>query len=434
MFTYEEVIDYIENIPKFTEKNDHIHTAYFLEQLGIKNTFLDKFKIIHVAGTNGKGTVCAYLSNVLVKCEKKTGMFISPHLVKVNERIRINNESISDKEFMDGFEHVKTAVEKMATMGLAHPSYFEFLFGLGMYVFLKHNVEYIVLETGLGGRLDATNVFKKPYLTVITSIGMDHMEYLGSTILQIAKEKAGIIKPKIPVIYWGEDESVSKVIEECAKDNDSLAIKVSKKDYTIIVKDHKRVDFYPLCGYYLNSTFSVPFIAEYQVQNAMLALRTIEMMDEIKKESFHIQEGIAQVKWEGRMERIAPGIFFDGAHNGLGIDEFIHTFNEYVCTGKKYILFSVIQDKDYDYMVRKLSEINVDRIYITKINSFRGLDEDKIVDDFLRYNANAELMVIHNAKDAFIQAVQDKTDEDVLFCLGSLYLIGELKKYLELSL
>lgn len=317
MYTYNEAIAYIESIPKFTAKNDHIHTAGFLRKLGIKTDETDtpKFKIIHVAGTNGKGSVCAFLSNILVKSGKQTGLFTSPHLLRHNERIRINNEVISDALFLVAFEQVKHTVERMTKEGLAHPSYFEFLLGMGMYVFDRKNVEYILLETGLGGRLDATNVFRKPYLTAITSVGMDHMEYLGDTIEEIASEKAGIIKPKVPVIYWGEDKASAAVIEKHAKLNDSLAVKVSKKDYKIIKKTHKGVDFYSLCGYYLKSAFTVPFPAEYQVQNAMLALRAAEMLEDIKENRESIHDGIAGTRWEGRMEEAAPGIIFDGAHN-----------------------------------------------------------------------------------------------------------------------
>lgn len=430
MYTYNEAIAYIESIPKFTSKNDHIHTAGFLEKLGIKTGETDRpeFKIIHVAGTNGKGSVCAFLSNILVQCGKQTGSFTSPHLLRHNERIRINNEIISDDLFLEAFRQVKYTVDQMMKEGMAHPSYFEFLLGMGMHVFDRANVEYILLETGLGGRLDAANVFKKPYLTVITSIGMDHMEYLGNTIEEIASEKAGIIKPGVPVVYWGEEEVPSAVIEKQAMLNDSLAVKVSKKDYKIMKKTHKSVDFYSLCGYYLKSAFTVAFPAEYQVQNAMIALRAAEMLEDIKEERESIRDGIAGTRWEGRMEEAAPGIIFDGAHNGPGIDEFIHEFREYPCEGRKYILFSVVKDKDYDYMIRRLCDTDASRIYITRIDSDRGLDENEILRDFAKYNVTAELKVVPDVRKAFAQAVRDREDRDVLFCVGSLYLIGELKQ------
>ena len=208
---YEEAVKYISDIPKFTKKNSLEHTKKFLLELNID---VNKMKVIHVAGTNGKGSVCAIISNVLVECKKRTGLFVSPHLVEMNERIRINNEQIDNEEFTNAFNRVKYAADRMCERGYSHPTFFEFLFLMGMWEFNKENVEYAVLETGLGGRLDATNSIDNPYLTIITSIGMDHMEYLGDTIDKIAGEKAGIIKTGVPVIYWGQDEKVSGVIEE----------------------------------------------------------------------------------------------------------------------------------------------------------------------------------------------------------------------------
>ena len=388
-------------------------------------------KIIHVAGTNGKGTVCAILSNVLVNCGKKTGLFISPHLVHINERIRINNKEISDEEFVQAFNEVKNVVDKMKQEDYPHPSYFEFLFLMAMWNFNKEAVEYIVLETGLGGRLDATNSMLSPYLTVITSIGMDHMEYLGDTIEKIAVEKAGIIKKYVPVIYWGADERVSDVISDVAKKMQAKTVKVLVDNYKIIKKTNKSVDFSIVSEYYLNDIFSVPFISEYQVQNAAVAIKTIECMPEIRNMKDLVKSGIANVHWEGRMEMIMPSIILDGAHNGPGIDEFIKTFNEYECTGDKNILFSVVKDKDYEYMVSKLSETEVKNVYITRIDSDRGLETDKIYEDFRKYGCEANISVNEDVSQAFRQAVDAKKEEDVLFCVGSLYLVGEIKKSLQ---
>lgn len=312
-----------------------------------------------------------------------------------------------------------------------HPSYFEFLFLMAMWNFNKEAVEYIVLETGLGGRLDATNSMLSPYLTVITSIGMDHMEYLGDTIEKIAVEKAGIIKKYVPVIYWGADERVSDVISDVAEKMQAKTVKVLVDNYKIIKKTNKSVDFSIVSEYYLNDIFSVPFISEYQVQNAAVAIKTIECMPEIRNMKDLVKSGIANVHWEGRMEMIMPGIILDGAHNGPGIDEFIKTFNEYECTGDKNILFSVVKDKDYEYMVSKLSETEVKNVYITRIDSDRGLETDKIYEDFRKYGCEANISVNEDVSQAFRQAVDAKKEEDVLFCVGSLYLVGEIKKSLQ---
>lgn len=454
---YTEAVEYIENIPKFTSKNSIEHTKRFLYELGInqkekaegiqynpendvkctkdkeikENTIPDRIKVIHIAGTNGKGTVTAMLSNVLVKCKKRTGMFTSPHLVKINERIRINNKEITDDEFTEAFNEVKKVTDKMKNENYPHPSYFEFLFLMAMWKFNKENVEYVVLETGLGGRLDATNSVISPYLTIITSIGMDHMEYLGDTIDKIAGEKAGIIKENVPVIYWGENEIVSDVIERKACEVGAETTKVLKENYKIIRKSNKSVDFSMVSEYYLNDIFSVPFISEYQVQNAVVAIKAIECMEEIRHMKQCVKEGISSVCWEGRMEAVMAGVILDGAHNGPGIDEFIKTFEEYVCSGNKNILFSVVKDKDYEYMVSKLSGTDVSKVYITRINSDRGLETDKIYDDFRKYGCKAEIVINEDIDASFRQAVNDKKDDDVLFCVGSLYLVGEIKRILK---
>ena len=199
-FTYEEAAAYIEEIPKFTKKHTLEHTKTFLKRLG--NPAADR-KIVHVAGTNGKGSVCAYLQAILMAEGKRTGFFTSPHLVSVNERIRVDNIQIDNETFLKVFRKVLKIVRQMVEDGIEHPSYFEFLFGMGMTAFAETDVEYIILETGLGGRLDATNAIDNPALAIITSISLDHTAILGDTIEKIAGEKAGIIKPGVPVLFDG---------------------------------------------------------------------------------------------------------------------------------------------------------------------------------------------------------------------------------------
>lgn len=425
---YDKVTAYIESIPKFSGKNPIRHTAFFLDRLNIQT---DKMKIIHVAGTNGKGSVCAMISDILVKCKKETGLFVSPHLIKHNERIRINHEQISDDEFTEAFCAVKKAVDKLEKEDYPHPSYFEFLYLMAMYVFHKKKVEYVILETGLGGRLDATNSVKSPLVTVITSIGLDHMEYLGNTIEKIAAEKAGIIKEGVPVVYWAEDGKVDDIIRQRAKDNHAQLIPVKENNYKIIKKTDKSVDFSVQSEYYLNDTFSAPFIAEYQVQNCVIALQTVMLLNDIRKNRLMIKEAVKKACWEGRMEQISHGIIFDGAHNGPGIDAFIKTFRSYECKGRKRILFSVVRDKDYDYMVSKITDTDVSKIYITHIDSSRGLNTGQIEGNFSSHGCRAEVVVIEDARLAFETVLKEQQEEDVLFCVGSLYLIGELKRYIQ---
>lgn len=421
---YEDVERYILNIPKFTKKNSLTHTRTMLKKLGVD---YDKRKIIHVAGTNGKGTVCAYIENVLRKCDKEAGMFISPHLVRMTERISIDGNEVTEDEFVESFCNVKNIVDNEE---YPHPSYFEFLFLMAMEIFDRHNVEYIILETGLGGRLDATNVFERPYVTVITSIGLDHTEILGDTIGKIAYEKAGIIKENVPVIFADICKESTDVIVDTARKHNSTYISVGNDDYKILKKSNNDIDFCPLCGYYLNDAFKVPFITEYQVQNAMLALAALSCMDDIKDKIEEIREGIGNVQWHGRMEQVMPGVYFDGAHNGPGIEQFVKTVKEYPCKGRKLILFSVVKEKDHEYMINQIKDvIKPDKVYITEVKGERALDTEVLEREF----TNMDKYVSKDIEETFKKAISEKRQEDVLFCVGSLYLIGDLLKYVDNS-
>ena len=223
---YTEAVDYILNVPKFTTKNKPEHTAELLKRLGHPDRGM---KVIHVAGTNGKGSVCAFLSEMLTLAGKKTALFTSPHLVRINERFQINNVPISDGLFLESYQEVQKAIDSMVKDGLPHATYFELLYAVAMVAFQREKAEYAVLETGLGGRLDATNTIEHPIATVITSISLDHTEILGDTIEKIAAEKAGIIKEGVPVIYDGRNEKAEKVIRKRAEELQAPAFALKEK-------------------------------------------------------------------------------------------------------------------------------------------------------------------------------------------------------------
>lgn len=423
VYSYEEAVQYIMNIPKFTKKNPMDNTRHFMECLGNPQ---DSFKTIHVAGTNGKGSVSAMLSKILIDAGHKTGMFTSPHLVDINERIRINGEEISNDEFTDYFNKVNQVAHKMQEEGFGHPTFFEFIYGMCMTAFEKHNVEYAVVEAGMGGRLDTTNIVKKPLVTIITSIGLDHVEYLGDTIEKIAYEKAGIIKTEVPVVYCGNDTNAAHVIEETAAKYDNKITNVTDKSYNILKKADNHIDFSTVCGYYGNKLFRLPFIAEYQVLNASVALAALEYICNVPYES--VFESLKHVVWEGRMDEVLNGVILDGAHNEPGIREFIKTVNEFECSGNKYLLFSAVKDKDYDRMIGLIAEnTHFDRIYVTQIQGMRCLSGNVIRKEFEKYTDTSIIEIDDNEK-AFTQVLSGKQDEDVVFCCGSLYLVGNIKK------
>ena len=228
----------------------------FWNILGTRRNPQEDLKVLHVAGTNGKGSVCAYLDGMLRSEGKHTGLFTSPHLVKINERIVLDGEEIPDDRFCQVFEWTLAAVKKMEEEGLPHPTFFEFLFGMAVLAFAEGGMEYVVLETGLGGRLDATNAVEQPLVSIITSIGMDHMEYLGDTIGKIASEKAGIIKSGVPVFYAQTSEESDEVIRRKAEELHTFCKKIGKDAYEILGIEDKHIAFSCSNAYYGNTTWA----------------------------------------------------------------------------------------------------------------------------------------------------------------------------------
>lgn len=310
---YKEAVEYIESIPKFTQKHTQEHTREFLERLG--RPAFDR-KVVHVAGTNGKGSVCAYIQAILEAEGKKTGFFTSPHLISINERIQIGREPIDNEKFYQVFEHVYDVVKKMEEEGIPHPSYFEFLFGMGLSAFEKSDVEYIVLETGLGGRLDATNAFPCPALTVITSISLDHTMILGNTIEQIAAEKAGIIKEGTPVIFDGNDEAAAEIIQNTAKEHHAPCREIGKNAFEIREVTRKHIAFSRTNAYHKDVIWQVPICGIYQVKNAEIAIEAAQCLLGNKPEHEEMwRDAVAKIQWQGRMEECADHFIIDGAHN-----------------------------------------------------------------------------------------------------------------------
>lgn len=423
VYSYEEAIKYILNIPKFTKKNPVENTRYFMECLGNPQ---DSFKTIHVAGTNGKGSVCAMLSAILVKAGKDTGLFTSPHLIDINERIRINGRMISDDEFVDMFHEVYSVSKNMLDMGYEHPTFFEFIYGMAMLNFKRQNVEYAVVEAGMGGLSDTTNIVKSPVVTVITTIGLDHTEYLGTTIEEIALQKAGIIKKGVPVVFCGNDKRALKVIrDEAGKHTDRYTF-VDKDAYKIVKKENNYIDFLMLYGYYEYGVFRIPFIAEYQVFNAAIAISALEYIERLPYEL--VYDALKEVVWEGRMDEVLKGIIVDGAHNENGIYEFVKTVNQINTTGKKYLLFSAVRDKDYDKMIKIIAEnTEFEQIFVTQIEGIRSLRADVIAKEFSKYT-DTDIFVYEDIEEAFVRVCDTKEESDIVFCCGSLYLAGEIKR------
>lgn len=404
-----EAQNYLLQIPVWTrQKNTLEQVRDFLMELGDPEQGL---RIIHVAGTNGKGSVCADLTAILMEAGYQVGTFVSPHLTDIRERFLLNGTPLKKKRFQALFETVYPVVERMMGRGYCHPTFFEFLFLMAMKLFAEEQPDFVILETGLGGRLDTTNVIRRPEAAVITSIGLDHMQYLGDTIPQIAAEKAGIIKPQTVVIYDDNQSEASGVIAARAE---ALHVKA----YPVSAKERYQ---------------EVDFPAPYQAMNAALAVKTLEVLL-VKGVSADIcRQGLEHVSWPGRMEQAAEDIWLDGAHNPHGVHAFLEAASrlQQKCGKNIHLLFAAVADKDYNEMIQMLvKELDPDRVTVVQLKSERGLNLKLLTKAF----SDAGCMQVEGYDQtgaALKAALSHKSKDDRLFIVGSLYLIGEIKEELE---
>lgn len=423
---YEEAVNYFLDIPRFAaKKHDLSGLRRFLEELGNPDR---RFKIIHVAGTNGKGSVCAFLESILREQGMKTAAFTSPHLVRVNERFRFDGENVDDGTFLEAFLAVRQAAEKLEREGVSHPTFFEFAFLMFMVMCKTRAPQWVILETGMGGRLDATNVIEKPKLTVITSVSLDHMQYLGSTVEAIAGEKAGILKRGVPVVFDANRPEVRAVIEKRAAGLSCGVYAVQKSWYNRTDMDGESLTM-EIPDKALRLT--VPFAAQYQADNAMLAVtaaRLFGIPDEI------IARGIQKTRWPGRMEQVMPGVFLDGAHNEDGIRAFAAAASRIVKREREqgkgrtvYLLLAISSDKEHASMTRLLCEnLPFDVLFVTQVAYGRRL-ESSILEREASGLTERPVEVYDTVGGALEELLKRRSPGDLIFCAGSLYLIGEIK-------
>ncbi len=432
--TFAEAENYINDTPRFTSKNTMEDTKAFLHRLGDPDR---EMRIIHVAGTNGKGSVCAYLRSILEAAGYRTALFSSPHLVCIRERFTVGGEMISEEEFLEAFLHIYSMLDQSAPEREGrsyHPTYFEYLFFIAMLVFRKRKPDFCILETGVGGRLDATNSVSRKELSIITHIGLDHVEYLGDTVEKIAFEKAGIMQEGVPAVFWDTCPETTAVFRECAKKLGISAYSVSEKDYSFSNFKRKTIDFCVHSRYYGKSiSFTLPTIAAYQRENCTLAVRGAEILDEGKTITVgQMQDGVSRCFWAGRMEEVLPGVYADGAHNEDGIRAFLETVAADGYDGRRSLLFSVVKDKDYRHMAEKLENSRLfGRVAVAPMRGYRALDEACLKGLFTEGAGCCEPQAYDSVEDAFLALLEARQAEERIYIAGSLYLVGEIKELLE---
>ncbi len=424
MRTFEEARDYLFDIPRFTEKNKPGNTDLLLEELGHPEKH---FRVIHVAGTNGKGSVCAFLESIFRRSKVRTGLFTSPHLVRVNERFRVCGEEITNEEFLEVFNVVSDAVARLVSGGGKHPRFFEYIFAMGMCWFQRQKIDLLICETGLGGRLDATNTIQDVMAVVITSISLDHMEYLGDTIEKIAGEKAGIIRPGTVVIYCAKDPVSAGVISRRAEELGASQIPLSQEDVTDISRGEGFIDceLKVVSGQPLK--LHIPFSAMYQTENASLAALCALWC---KVPPAAVVRGIAQTVWPGRMEEIREDVFLDGAHNMDAVCRLSEEIVRIAQRRKVSLLIAIVTDKDHGFMVDTLCRAaHYENVITTSVGGVRRMDAKALAEEFSAAGQPGAVAV-KDPKKAYELALKKKADS-VLICAGSLYLVGEIRAFEE---
>jgi dihydrofolate synthase/folylpolyglutamate synthase len=439
---YSQAMAYIKNTAKFGSKLGLERTEKILELLGDPHK---KLKCIHIAGTNGKGSTTAMITKILVEAGYKVGSYISPFIEEFEERMQINNENISKDDLSDIVTRVSKAVDTVVALGYSNPTEFEIITCAGFLYFYENKVDFAVVEVGIGGRLDSTNVIT-PILSVITSVSLDHTQILGDTIDKIAFEKAGIIKNGIPVIMFPQQKQSEEVIEKTCQERNCKLIKVSTDSSLFLGKENlQQVAITSMGGeLYNNNTITqrikvqtlksdyiieLALLGKHQLLNCSVVIHAIEELIEqgfkISKDS--ILMGLKSVKWPARLEVMnkKPLVVIDGAHNVDGIKNLTESIDMYFNYNKVILILGILADKEVAEMIKTIVP-KASRIITVTPHSDRAELSEELKVEVEKYTTNCE--AIEDYEEAYRKALSYCGEEDLLLVAGSLYMAGDMRK------
>ena len=409
-YNYDKTISILTSQAKFHISLGLDRISRLLELLGNPQ---DELKVVHVAGTNGKGSTCAMLSSILTHAGYKTGLFTSPHLIEYTERMKINGQDISKEDFSD----ILFKVLKIAERNNIPVTEFEILTAMGFLYFKEQNTNVVILETGLGGRLDATNVIKNPLVSVITTIDIDHTDRLGDTIEKIAFEKAGIIKERKTAVTIKDNQGVD-VIREVAKSKNSTLELADDSGFTVGINGEISTK---------EKTYKLPLLGLWQKKNLAIALKTVEMLSkQFDIPQTAIAKGLKNVFWPGRMQYIKDKrAVLDGAHNPSGAIALRESLDFYFPLKKRVWIYSSISTKDFNSIMTTLFNTK-DIVILTKPNSPSAVDPELLKQKILNYGLTRRIYVHHDVKKAVNFGLSNLTADSILIVAGSLYTIGNV--------
>src|SRR6267143_1097677 len=435
---YEPSVRYLLSLGReLAAPTQAVATKFDLENITVLAERLGRpdraYPTAHIAGTNGKGSTAAFLESILRLAGLRTGLNTSPHLEKINERIRMDGAEISDQAFAETLTHILTLIEELLAAGKlrAHPTYFECVTAMAFEYFARERVDFAVFEVGLGGRLDATNILS-PLVTIITRIDFDHENFLGHSLREIAAEKAGILKPAVPIVLAEQHPEAREVILARAK---SLGCPVIEPAQIFRVQQESMQNgsvrarvTEAASGTIFEIAPSLP--GRFQLQNALNAIAAVRLLWErgFRISSDAITQVIANTVWPGRLEKLhsSPDVYLDGAHNPAAARELAHFLEQNFGGRKVWLIYAALRDKAFDEVAGLLFPHAAEVIFTSPRISRAGSPTP--LAEIAGHHA-ARFSVLPNAERAFEYVLAEAAPEDAIFITGSLYLVGQLRQY-----
>lgn len=426
---YKESLKYIEETHKFGIRLGLDNMSKLLELLGNPQ---DKLNVIHVAGTNGKGSTCSFISSILKECGYKVGLYTSPYLETFTERIRINGENIPEEDVARIVTLIREKIEQMVSEGYSYPTEFEIVTTMAFYYYCEQEVDFVALEVGLGGRYDATNIIKKSDVSVITSISLDHVGILGDTVAKIAYEKGGIIKENGVAVVYDQSDEAKDVIKDICKEKNAKYIEVKFNDINVKQSNiNSQVYDCSIMGQRYED-LEIQLIGDHQINNSMLALSTIEVLKELKNLNINeedIRRGLLNTRWPGRIEKIMdkPTFIIDGAHNEDGARSLAKAIEKNFNGKKATLLIGMLEDKDIDSVLEILMPY-FNKVITTTPDNDRAINCETLKEKISKYVD--DVVAISNIEDAVNYTLKNAKEDDVIISAGSLYMIGTVRTIL----
>jgi dihydrofolate synthase / folylpolyglutamate synthase len=428
--TYEDALRYIEETHKFGIRLGLENISKLLEMLGNPQ---DNLNIIHIAGTNGKGSTCSFITKILQTSGYNVGLYTSPYLETFTERIRVNGYNIPEEEVASIVTLIKTKIDEMVREGYSYPTEFEIVTAMAFYYYNKQKVDYVVLEVGMGGRYDATNVINRSLVSVITPVSLDHIDALGDTIGKIAYEKAGIIKENGLVIIHPQEEEAQNVIREVCREKNAKYITVDTKNIEILKSTIESQIFNCEVLEKKYNNIEICLIGEHQINNSIVALNVIEILKDkhnLKISDDDVLKGLNETRWPGRIEKIQdnPVFIIDGAHNEDGANSLAKSIDKHFKDKDITLIIGMLKDKDIDSVLQILIP-RCNKVITTTPDNPRALSPEELKEKIQRYNK--QVIALDSIEKAVYYALENSHKDEVIISAGSLYMIGTIRSIIK---